>query len=170
MKVSNNQSNWRLNCPDLIVQNKILPQAMLNTTYVGSFWNTLVTSYKQQQPQVNNCWYCSNETAHTIAGISSGNSEGLPIGRAQTQTVLCNIGLLSIPSLGGRTLGICGVHALYQHGLSPASMKRLAAVRHAQIAISLGDLCMSGMLQLQYVMKGSKQGGPRGSGSQSCWS
>ena len=45
---------------------------------------------------------------------------------------------------------------LYQQGLSAAIFKSyLAAVRHAQIALGLGDLVMVRMSQLQYVLKGA---------------
>lgn len=54
---------------------------------------------------------------------------------------------------------------LYQQGLSTSSMKGyFAAVRHAQIALGLGDPAMSTMPQLQYVLKGAKRklaGSPR---------
>lgn len=47
---------------------------------------------------------------------------------------------------------------LYQQGLSAATMKSyLAAVRHAQIALGLGDLVMAGMPQLQHVLRGARQ-------------
>lgn len=55
--------------------------------------------------------------------------------------------------------------ALHQDGLSAGTAKNyLAAVRHAQIALSLGDPRMSEMPQLEYVMTGLKRsatGNPR---------
>ena len=43
---------------------------------------------------------------------------------------------------------------LYQHGLSATMCKSyLAAVRHAHIALGLGDPVMVGMTQLQYILK-----------------
>ena len=45
---------------------------------------------------------------------------------------------------------------LYQQGLSATTFKSyLAAVRHAQIALGLGDPVMVGMPRLQYVLKGA---------------
>ena len=47
---------------------------------------------------------------------------------------------------------------MYQEGLSAATMKSyLAAVRHAQIALGLGDPVMVRMPQLQYVLKGARR-------------
>ena len=47
---------------------------------------------------------------------------------------------------------------MYQQGLSVPTMKSyLAAVRHKQIALGLGDPVMSKMPQLQYVLKGVKR-------------
>jgi len=47
---------------------------------------------------------------------------------------------------------------MFQVGLSAATMKSyLAAVRHAQIAMGLGDPLMVRMPQIQYVLKGAWQ-------------
>ena len=47
---------------------------------------------------------------------------------------------------------------LFSQGLAASTMQSyLAAVRHAQIALGLGDPVMSGMPQLQYVLKGAKR-------------
>ena len=47
---------------------------------------------------------------------------------------------------------------LYQQGLSATTFKSyLAAVRHAQIALGLGDPVMVGKPQLQYVLKGARR-------------
>ena len=47
---------------------------------------------------------------------------------------------------------------MYQQGLSAATMKSyLAAVRHAQIALGLGDPAMVKMPQLQYVLRGARR-------------
>ena len=47
---------------------------------------------------------------------------------------------------------------MYQEGLSAGTMKSyLAAMRHAQIALGLGDPVMVWMPQLQYVLKGCRQ-------------
>ena len=44
---------------------------------------------------------------------------------------------------------------MYQEGLSAGTMKTyLAAVRHAQISMGLGDPLMVRMPQLQYVLRG----------------
>ena len=44
---------------------------------------------------------------------------------------------------------------LYREGLVASTVKSyLAAVRHAQIALGLGDPKMAGMPQLEYVTKG----------------
>ena len=47
---------------------------------------------------------------------------------------------------------------MYQEGLSAGTMKSyLSAVRHAQIALGLGNLVMVRMPQLQYVLKGARR-------------
>ena len=47
---------------------------------------------------------------------------------------------------------------MYQEGLSAGTMKSyLAAVRHAQIALGLGDPVMGRMPHLQYVLKGARR-------------
>ena len=47
---------------------------------------------------------------------------------------------------------------LYTQGLAAGTVKGyLAAIRHAQIAIGLGDPRMSEMPQLEYVLKGLKR-------------
>lgn len=50
------------------------------------------------------------------------------------------------------------VAGLYTEGLTAGTAKSyLAAVRHAQIAIGLGDPHMSNMPQLEYVIKGMRK-------------
>ena len=46
---------------------------------------------------------------------------------------------------------------LHNEGLSPGTMKSyLAAVRHEQISMRLGDPHIAQMPQLEYVLKGAK--------------
>ena len=46
---------------------------------------------------------------------------------------------------------------LHNEGVSPGTVKSyLAAVRHEQISMALGDLHIAQMPQLEYVLKGAK--------------
>ena len=56
-------------------------------------------------------------------------------------------------------VGLSGfVASLFEQGLSASATKMyLAAVRHAQISLGLGDPVFSNMPQLQYVVKGAKR-------------
>ena len=60
---------------------------------------------------------------------------------------------------------------VYQEGLSAGTMKSyLAAVRHAQIAMGLGDPAMVSMPHLQYVLRGTRQTLGGGRSGQDCQS
>ena len=54
---------------------------------------------------------------------------------------------------------------LHREGIAPGTVKSyLAALRHSQIALGLGDPHMGGMVQLEYVIKGLKRvSGPQAS-------
>ena len=89
------------------------------------------------------------------SGCTSVIAEVKAIGRV-IPPVLCGDRGRPIPSASGGVVRFRGIPV--QQGLSSSATKmHLAAVRQAPISLGVGDLSLSAMPQLQYVVKGTEQ-------------
>ena len=90
------------------------------------------------------------------AGLASSTQKAYKSGERRYSEFCTRTGVTPFPTKE-TTLSAFVAH-LYREGLAASTAKSyLAAVRHAQIALGLGDPKMAGMPQLEYVTKGLRK-------------
>ena len=91
-----------------------------------------------------------------LAGLADSTQKAYKSGERRYAEFCTRTGVTPFPTKE-TTLSAFVAH-LYREGLAASTVKSyLAAVRHAQIALGLGDPKMAGMPQLEYVTKGLRK-------------